>query len=78
LPKIAELVIAEEGGNDYGEHQAMIDLFLEHADDLLPFVRLREESFKELNKKTHSLATLPTLSRRPANNIAPTPPTARD
>jgi len=77
LPKIAELVIAEEGGSDYGEHQAVIDLFSEHADDLLPFVRLREESFEDIYKATHSLATLPTPSRRPATNIAPTPPTAR-
>ena len=62
LPKITELVIAKEGGNNYGEHQAVINLFSEHADDLLPFVLLREESFEDLYKETHSLATLATPS----------------
>jgi len=48
LPKIAELVITGKGGEDYGGHQTVINLFLEHAGDLFPFVWLREESFEDL------------------------------
>ena len=75
LPKLAELIIAEEVSesevSNYGMHQTVADLVGNHQDEILSFLRLQPETFKTLYCKVHGLNSFPTPSRRtPSTPIA--------
>ena len=69
LPKIAKLVVADEGIDDekYRMHTAVADLMTVDGEQILEYFQLGADEFKQLYCRVNGLDTFPSCSNPPLN-----------